>query len=73
MADMESGSSYLKSRTCLIDGMSGIDELCDELMLHTFDCEKCINGKEATCLEFRSLRQKITDTGLPIRGLFLCP
>ena len=47
------------------------DELCDELTLHTFDCDDCIAGREHGCDTFRSLNSRITKAGGPSRGLLL--
>ncbi len=50
---------------------SSADELCDELMLHTFDCDDCINGREETCTTFCALRDQIDEAGGPTRGTIL--
>lgn len=47
------------------------DELCDDLMAHTFSCDACINGLEENCPEFRSLRLQIAQAGGPTKGASL--
>ena len=65
------GPASVKSGKSLMHGISDVDELCDELMLHIFGCDKCINGQEATCSDFCALQRKITDEGGPTRGMLL--
>jgi hypothetical protein len=50
---------------------SSADELCDELMLHTFGCDTCIDGSEESCDIFRSLRNRITEAGGPTESALL--
>jgi hypothetical protein len=47
------------------------DELCDQLMEHTFDCDACLNGQEETCQVFCSLQDEIAKAGGPIKGAAL--
>ncbi len=47
------------------------DELCDELMLHTFECDACINGREERCPTFCHLRERIEEAGGPSKGACL--
>jgi hypothetical protein len=47
------------------------DELCDQLIEHTFDCDACINGQEETCQAFCNLREEIAKLGGPTRGAAL--
>jgi hypothetical protein len=48
------------------------EELCNELMMHTFECEQCISGREEACPQFRSLQGRIQKAGGPARGVMLC-
>jgi hypothetical protein len=47
------------------------EELCDQLMEHTFECDSCINGAEESCEIFCKLREEIAGLGGPKRGLGL--
>jgi hypothetical protein len=47
------------------------DELCDQLIEHTFDCDACINGQEETCEIFCGLRDEIAKAGGPTKGVAL--
>ncbi len=47
------------------------EELCDDLMLHTFECDQCINGQENSCPTFCCLREKIAQEGGVSKGIFL--
>ena len=50
---------------------SSTDELCDELMLHTFECDACISGQEETCATFCKLHDQIEQAGGATRGSML--
>ena len=48
-----------------------VEDLCDELMCHIFECHSCINGFEDNCQTFRTLQTKIAAAGGPTRGAVL--
>jgi hypothetical protein len=48
-----------------------VEDLCDELMCHIFECHSCINGFEENCQTFRSLNKQIAAAGGPSRGVAL--
>jgi len=58
------------SEPALIDPAHA-DELCDQLIEHTFECDACINGQEEMCEAFCSLRNKIAEAGGPTKGVAL--
>lgn len=45
------------------------NELCDQLMEHTFECDSCINGDEGSCEVFCKLRDEVYRVGGPTRGI----
>jgi hypothetical protein len=48
-----------------------VDDLCDELMLHTFECDQCIAGLEEECDRFCELRREIYNLGGPGHGAMM--
>ena len=48
-----------------------VEDLCDELMCHIFECPSCINGREETCPTFHALNKEIAAAGGPTRGVAL--
>ena len=48
-----------------------VEDLCDELMCHIFECHSCINGFEENCQTFRALNKEIAAAGGPTRGVAL--
>ena len=44
------------------------EDLCEELLDHTFDCDSCINGLENTCAVFCSLKRRVAEAGGVTRG-----
>ncbi|HEY7212453.1 MAG TPA: hypothetical protein VH477_19410 [Bryobacteraceae bacterium] len=48
-----------------------VEDLCDELMCHIFECHSCINGFEESCQTFRSLNREIAAAGGPTKGVML--
>ncbi|HEX4165244.1 MAG TPA: hypothetical protein VHZ55_07210 [Bryobacteraceae bacterium] len=51
--------------------LPSVDVLCDELTLHTFECDTCIAGNEDKCPTFCSLREQIAEAGGPTKGVCL--
>ena len=47
------------------------DDLCDDLMIHTFECDACINGLEETCPVFCALNKQIAAAGGPTKSALL--
>lgn len=54
-----------------LSGRQLADDLCDELTLHTFECEDCINGREEACVVFASLQKRIAAAGGPKKSFLL--
>ncbi|HLH01957.1 MAG TPA: hypothetical protein VKX25_04245 [Bryobacteraceae bacterium] len=48
-----------------------VEDLCDELMCHIFECASCINGFEDVCQTYRALNKEIAAAGGPTKGVAL--
>lgn len=47
------------------------DELCDDLTLHVFECQTCLDEGEEACPVYQQLYEEIERLGGPVQGRIL--